>query len=124
MRSGKSARLSGARPNVCGESPSSSSMNSRCRLRGPAVFEGSQPAPGASTVQAFAEPHYPVSYWARLWGFSIKTVRDWFRDEYGPGILRQPNTGRRSKRDYTTIMISASAAARMYAARTTRGLIH
>lgn len=70
------------------------------------------------------ERHYPATYWARLWGFSRKTVREWFRDEYGPGILRQPNIGRRFKRDYTTIMISATAAARVYAKRTARELIH
>jgi len=67
---------------------------------------------------AFEETHFAVSYWADRWGFSAKTVRDWFRDEYGPGILRQPNTGRRSKRDYITLMISPSAAARIYAKRT------
>jgi hypothetical protein len=77
-----------------------------------------------SVAQAFEERHYPITYWARLWGFSQKTVREWFRDEYGPGILRQPNVGRRSKRDYTTITISASAAARVYAKRTTKDLIH
>jgi predicted site-specific integrase-resolvase len=78
----------------------------------------------ASAPLAFEEQHFPVAYWARRWGFSAKTVRDWFRDENGPGILRQPNTGRRLKRDYTTIMISTSAAARMYAKRTAKGLIH
>ena len=77
-----------------------------------------------SVPQAFEERHYPIAYWARLWGFSQKTVREWFRDEYGPGILRQPNVGRRSKRDYTTITIAASAAARVYAERTTKDLIH
>ena len=76
-------------------------------------------APGA-----FEERHYPSAYWARLWGFSAKTVREWFRDEYGPGVLRQPNTGRRSRRDYTTIMISARAAARVYFRHTTKDLIH
>ena len=76
------------------------------------------------TSAAFQEPHFAVSYWAERWGFSTKTVRDWFRDEYGPGILRQPNVGRRSKRDYTTIMVSPSAAARVYAARTAKELIH
>ena len=77
-----------------------------------------------SVPQTFEERHYPIVYWARLWGFSQKTVREWFRDEYGPGILRQPNVGRRSKRDYTTITIAASAAARVYAERTTKDLIH
>jgi hypothetical protein len=69
-------------------------------------------------AQAFEEPHYPTAHWGRLWGFSTKTVREWFRDEHGPGILRQPNIGRRLKRDYTTIMISPTAAARIYAKRT------
>jgi hypothetical protein len=70
-----------------------------------------------SQPQAFAEPHHPIAYWAGIWSFSPKTIREWFRDEFGPGILRQPNVGRRSKRDYTTIMISPSAAARVYAKR-------
>jgi hypothetical protein len=78
----------------------------------------------ASLVSAFEERHYPIVHWARLWGFSPKTIREWFRDEHGPGILRQRNTGRRSRRDYTTIMISPSAAARVYAKRTDKGLIH
>ena len=73
-----------------------------------------------SAPRASDEQHYPCTHWARLWGFSGKTVRDWFRDEFGPGILRQPNIGRRSKRDYTTIMISASAAARVYGKRTAK----
>lgn len=77
-----------------------------------------------STPLAFEEPHHAIGYWARLWGFSSKTIREWFCDEYGPGILRQPNIGRRSKRDYTTIMISPSAAARVYAKRSAKGLIH
>jgi len=72
----------------------------------------------------FEEQHYSIGHWARRWGFSEKTVREWFRDEYGPGILRQRNTGRRSKRDYTTIMVSASAAARVYGKRTAQELIH
>jgi hypothetical protein len=72
----------------------------------------------------FEERHYAVSHWASLWGFSAKTVREWFRDEYGPGILRQPHTGRRNKRDYTTIMVSASAAARVYAKRTAQELVN
>jgi hypothetical protein len=78
----------------------------------------------ASGPEPFEEQHFPASYWAGRWGFSAKTIRYWFRDEFGPGILRQPNIGRRSKRDYTTIMISASAAARVYSKRTAKELIH
>lgn len=66
----------------------------------------------------FEERHFPTRYWAKLWGFSEKTVREWFRDEYGPGILRVPNVGRRNKRDYTTLMIARNAAARVYEQRT------
>ena len=68
--------------------------------------------------QPCEEQHYAIRSWSRRWGFSAKTVREWFHDEYGPGILRQTNTGRRSKRDYTTITISPHAAARVYAKRT------
>jgi hypothetical protein len=77
------------------------------------VIERSENALAVSTPLPCEERHYPAGHWARLWGFGQKTVREWFRDEYGPGILRQTNVGRRSKRDYTTIMISASAAARV-----------
>jgi hypothetical protein len=90
-------------------------------------WRSDQQAERASETPAphpFEEQHYSISYWARRWGFSVKTVREWFRDEYGPGILRQPNTGRRSKRDYTTLMISATAAARVYSRRTRQELIH
>jgi hypothetical protein len=86
------------------------------------VFKQAQGTPAA--LPASQELHYPIAQWSRLWGFSPKTVREWFRDEYGPGILRQPNTGWRSKRDYTTATISPSAAARVYAKRVKRELIH
>jgi hypothetical protein len=79
--------------------------------------ERQQAAPDLSP-QPWEEQHYAIGYWSRRWGFSAKTVREWFRGEYGPGILRQKNTGRRSKRDYTTIVLSPSAAARVYAKRT------
>jgi hypothetical protein len=74
--------------------------------------------------QPFEEQHFSIGHWARRWGFSDKTVREWFRDEKGPGILRLAKTGRRTKRDYATVTISPSAAARVYAERTTRGRIH
>ena len=88
------------------------------------MIESQRVVPALSEMSAFEKRHYPISYWASLWGFSQKTVREWFRDESGPGILRQRNTGRRSKRDYTTIMISARAAARVYSRHTAKELIH
>jgi hypothetical protein len=88
-------------------------------------FGGESPGAGrGGPAEPFEEAHYPVNYWARLWGFSAKTVREWFRDETGPGILRQQNSGRRSKRDYTTMMISPTAARHVYAKRTKTDLIH
>jgi hypothetical protein len=81
--------------------------------RGQAVFDQKHGAPAVAVTQAFEKRHYPVAYWARIWGFSAKTVCEWFRGEFGSGVLRQPNTRRRSKRDYTRIMISPSAAARV-----------
>jgi hypothetical protein len=72
--------------------------------------------------QPFEEQHFPIRYWALRWGYSVKTVREWFWDEYGPGILRQSNIGRRKKRDYTTIMVSPSAAARVYTKHTQKEL--
>lgn len=81
-------------------------------------------SPTMSSAAPFQEPHYPISYWARFWGFSAKTIREWFRDEAGPGILRQVNEGRRSKRDYITLMVAPSAAARIYSKRTRAPLIH
>jgi hypothetical protein len=88
------------------------------------VVEQDRPAFPVQVPHPFEEQHFPVGYWASRWGFSAKTVREWFRDESGPGILRLPNTGRRKKRDYTTITISATAAARVYAKRSARELIH
>ncbi len=62
----------------------------------------------STSTQPFDEAHFPLRYWAQRWGFSAKTVREWFREEYGPGILRQRNLGRRKKREYTTITVSAT----------------
>jgi len=74
-----------------------------------------------ATHEASMQRHFNVRYWSSLWGFSEKTIREWFREERGPGILRQSNIGRRRRRDYTTIMISPSAAARVYAKRSNSG---
>jgi hypothetical protein len=93
------------------------------RIERLAIAHG-QPQLDPWPLNASDEQHFPMRYWAGRWGFSEKTVREWFQDEYGPGILRQSNVGRRSKRDYTTMMISPSAAARVYAKHTAQELIH
>ena len=39
------------------------------------------PAERVSAIPAphpFEEQHYPISYCSGRWGFSVKTVRDWF----------------------------------------------
>src|ERR1700761_4446960 len=107
-------------------------MSYRARHRRGSVPDGDSPmirqqsewgrengsADGSSPLQPFEEQHYSIRHWARRWSFSEKTVREWFRDEYSPGVLRVPNVGRRNKRDYTTLMIAPSAAARIYGQRT------
>lgn len=35
--------------------------------------------------QPFEEQHFPASYWAGRWGFSVKTVREWFRGRIWAG---------------------------------------
>jgi hypothetical protein len=75
-------------------------------------------------LHSFEEQHYPVIHWAKRWGFSAKTLREWFQDEYGPGILRHTKTGRKKKREYTTMMISARAASRVYLKHAEKQLIH
>jgi hypothetical protein len=68
-----------------------------------------------TAMPAFQEMHYPPRYWAARWGFKEKKIREWFRHEYGPGILREEHTGRRGRHGYLSLMISERAAARVYA---------
>jgi hypothetical protein len=42
--------------------------------------------------EAFEERHFPVAFWAEKWGFSPKTVRDWFRDEYCQRRCKNPHS--------------------------------
>ena len=44
-------------------------------------------SPISAPLGCFEEQHYPIKYWADVWCKSPKTVREWFREEYGPGIL-------------------------------------
>jgi len=73
-------------------------------------FSRNDHAVAAPTLPTYEERRHPDAWWAGIWGFSAKTLRDWFRDEYFAGVLRQPNLVHRYTRDYTTIMISSSLA--------------
>jgi hypothetical protein len=61
------------------------------------------------------ERHYTPKELAQLWHLDESTVRRLFQDE--PGVLKIGETGRRSKRDYVTLRIPESTAARFYKAR-------
>ena len=61
------------------------------------------------------EPHYTVKQLAERWGLDQSTVRRIFRDE--PDVLRIPHLRRRGKRDYVSLRIPASVAARVHERR-------
>lgn len=67
-----------------------------------------------ATPSAF-ERHYTAKELAQLWRLDESTVRRLFRDE--PGVLRIPHLRRRRKRDYVSLRIPASVAARVHQTR-------
>jgi hypothetical protein len=72
------------------------------------------PTPIRQEVDPF-ERHYTPKELAAVWRLDESTVRRMFQDE--PNVLKIGSTGRRSTRDYVTLRIPASAAARFYKAR-------
>jgi hypothetical protein len=64
------------------------------------------------------ERHYTPQELGEIWQLDESTVRRLFQDE--PGVLKIGQTGRRGKRDYVTLRIPESTAARFYRARTGR----
>jgi len=61
------------------------------------------------------ERHFSPKELAAVWLLDESTVRRMFQDE--PGVLKLGQTGRRGKRDYVTLRIPASVAARFYRQR-------
>jgi hypothetical protein len=59
--------------------------------------------------------HFTAKQLAELWGLDQSTVRRIFRDE--DGVLRIPHLRRHGKRDYVSLRIPASVAARMHKRR-------
>jgi hypothetical protein len=64
------------------------------------------------------ERHFTPKELAEVWKLDESTVRRMFQDQ--PGVLKIGSTGRRTKRDYITLRIPASTAARFYQERIAR----
>jgi hypothetical protein len=58
------------------------------------------------------EPHYKPRELAKLWGFSVDKVREWFKNE--PGVLIIDRRESMHKRGYLSMRIPASVAQRVY----------
>lgn len=61
------------------------------------------------------EQHLTAKELAELWALDQSTIRRLFRDE--PGVLRIPHLSRHGKRDYVSLRIPASVAARVHERR-------
>ncbi len=68
----------------------------------------------ATQVDPF-EQHYTPRELGELWRLDESTIRRMFQDE--AGVLKIGAVGRRNKRDYVTLRIPASTAARFYQER-------
>jgi hypothetical protein len=66
----------------------------------------------SSVLIAMTERHYSPTYFARLWGFSIKVIRDLFRNE--PGVIKVNRPEELHKRGYCSMRIPESVAERVY----------
>ena len=73
------------------------------------ILNRKPPAP----EEDFSEKHYRPKELAKLWGISAPAVRNIFKGE--PGVKYIGQTGSVGKRSYTTLMIPASVAQRVYA---------
>jgi hypothetical protein len=64
------------------------------------------------TPVTFAEYHYRVKDLAVMWNLSPTAIRRLFRDE--PGVLRYGRPKKGHQREYASLRIPASVAARVY----------
>ena len=75
------------------------------------MIDERQLASSDSVARPFEEQHYPVAYWARALGIqSEDNSGAGSETNTAPEYFGRAHIGRRSKRDYTTIMISASCS--------------
>jgi hypothetical protein len=59
-----------------------------------------------------AEKHYTPAELAELWGVSVQTIREVFKDE--EGVLKLGSNGTRTRRAYKTLRIPESVAERVH----------
>ena len=69
---------------------------------------------GGITVMAVTDQHYRAKDLAKLWGISPAALRDIFRHE--DGVVFMGQRGSAEKRSYTTMLIPAPVAERVYEA--------
>ena len=65
-----------------------------------------------SRLFQMAEKHWTPQELAKLWGVSVQTIREVFRDE--EGVLKIGRNGTRSRRRYMTLRIPESVAERVH----------
>jgi hypothetical protein len=64
------------------------------------------------TCQSMGERHYTPQELADLWGVSVQTIREIFKDE--EGVLKLGSDGTRTRRAYKTLRIPESVAERVH----------
>jgi len=65
-----------------------------------------------SHISTMAEKHFTPAELAKLWGVSVQTVRDLFKDE--DGVLKLGSDGTRNRRACKTLRIPHSVAERVH----------
>lgn len=73
----------------------------------------------ATAIPAFEKQYSPAEL-GNLWGFDAQTIQRWFLDEPGVFVHRGQSTLGK-KRQYTTLRIPESIAARVYSRKANRG---
>jgi hypothetical protein len=67
---------------------------------------------GLEQSKVMGEQHYAPSDLAKMWGVSVQTVRELFKDE--EGVLKLGSDGTRNRRAYKTLRIPHSVAERVH----------
>ncbi len=65
-----------------------------------------------AVTTSIREQHFQPKDLAKLWGFSVYTIRKWFKTE--PGVLIEDRPEQMDKRSYRSMRIPESVAARVY----------